>query len=138
MAYTVYMIKARQNKNLEGAMTKKDIDTTGFGGGVPQEVREQLHNIQWGYPHDEDLVTLIDDCSEHVSNAMNTKCMVVDVHCDDGTVRIGYFADNAQTIVDECESCESCEDWANTWDERDGVVPLFVLGEPDDEETDNG
>jgi hypothetical protein len=101
----------------------------GAGGAYPDEWREDARALLHGqHPCGRDLsyLTVIDDESEVEYNAENTTCAVLDVACDDGIVRVGLYADGAQTVLDVLDPDERMEDWAANWD-ADGVVPEYLL-----------
>ncbi len=97
-----------------------DIKTEGFGGVVPEEIEWDLH-----YGDDSARITIIDDESKRPYNQEWVICCVADVHCEDGTVRIGYYKDGANTVVDVCDGIETVEEWAEGWD-NDSLLPCYL------------
>lgn len=71
-------------------------------------------------------VVIIDDASERPYNEEWTICLIADLVCADGTLRVAYYHDGGLDVLHECAGYTTCQEWAEAWDDSDGVVPRFV------------
>jgi hypothetical protein len=97
----------------------------GFGGDDAEEVQEAIHYALDGSKYPRNFIDLIEDQSEHNYNAENTLCLLFDLHCEDGVIRLGYYRDGANIIIDDCTGIEDVAEWADNWD-SEGVLPEYL------------
>jgi hypothetical protein len=53
--------------------------------------------------------------SDWIDEIEGDEMAVVDIQCDDGIQRLGYWSSNAETVVDALDNQDTLESWAREW-----------------------
>ena len=97
-----------------------------------EDYDDLLHATLGEWAAEEVGIKMIEDRGQPLDITDCISCCILDIPTDEGMFRIGYYSDNAVTIIDDCTGLNSCEEWANQYDEDEEnihgyQVPCYIL-----------
>ena len=125
---TSYLVGHDEYKAEDEIIRKEVINTT-----IPDSVVDEIRAAIWGHGETtHPRVTIVHDASDTLSTPA-IYAAIVEVRClDGGQVRLGYYSDSVETVVDLLDpSYATVQDWADEWD-LGSALPGY-LGYEEDE-----
>ena len=95
---------------------KSEIIPNGYYYSLPRELEIKLKS---NVLYDKNIRVI------HVVGTNSAEAKIVDIKTDKGTIRVGYYHDNAFSILDDCTGINTVEEWAILCD-YDSEIPSLL------------